>query len=63
MLLSEHEEEYLQLLNNTLDDGARLTAETERFAVNHCHKAADLIDHWQVSPFMGDAIRYHLEPC
>jgi signal transduction histidine kinase len=63
MLLTEHEEEYLQLLNDNLDDGARLSAETERFAANHCHKAADLIDDWQVGPFMGDAIRYHLEPC
>ena len=62
MLLSSNEKDYLSLLEASINDASLLTAEQKEFAITHCQLGADLVDSWEISSFMADAVRYHHEP-
>ncbi|WP_019530701.1 HDOD domain-containing protein [Dasania marina] len=61
ILLTEFNEDYLQVVNLSPPDYRLLEEEQKHFHYNHCNVAADLIDSWNISTFMGDAVRYHHE--
>ncbi|MCR8921170.1 HDOD domain-containing protein [Dasania sp. GY-MA-18] len=61
ILLTEFNEDYIQVVNLSPSDHRLLAEEQSHFHYNHCDVAADLIDSWNISTFMGDAVRYHHE--
>jgi nitrogen-specific signal transduction histidine kinase/HD-like signal output (HDOD) protein len=60
--LSEDEPRYRPMLEHAADDQALLRAEIAVYGTDHCHVAAGLMEEWGLSPFIVDAVRYHLEP-
>jgi nitrogen-specific signal transduction histidine kinase/HD-like signal output (HDOD) protein len=60
--LSEDESRYGPMLEQAADDQALLRAEMAVYGTDHCHLAASLMEEWGLSPFIVDAVRYHLEP-
>lgn len=62
MLLTEHDQRYLSLLQQSNNDRQLLDAEQQHFATNHCQLGGDLIDSWDLEGFISDAVRYHHEP-
>ncbi|HSB96596.1 MAG TPA: HDOD domain-containing protein [Spongiibacteraceae bacterium] len=62
ILLNQNDRAYLECWSNAGDDRALLALEREQFNKGHDETGADLVDSWQLSGFMGDAIRYHHEP-
>lgn len=62
VLLNRGDREYLECWSEAGDDRALLALERERFQCGHDEAGADLVDSWQLSGFMADAIRYHHEP-
>ncbi len=62
MLLTSDEKQYLSVLSNTENDQQLLAAEQQQFSKTHCQLSGDLVDSWQISGFMADAVRYHHEP-
>lgn len=62
MLLTSNEKQYLQMLEGITSDQQLLAAEQELFEQTHCQLGADLIDSWNITGFMSDAVRYHHEP-
>lgn len=61
-LLSIHGHVYRQLSEASASDADLLQAERKQFAVDHCETGAALIDGWNLSGFISDAVRYHHEP-
>ncbi|HEY3697930.1 MAG TPA: HDOD domain-containing protein [Spongiibacteraceae bacterium] len=61
ILLNQHDRRYIDIWSNTVDDRALLEAERENFQRGHDEIGADMIDAWQLSGFMGDAVRFHHE--
>ncbi|MEH6910723.1 MAG: HDOD domain-containing protein [Oceanicoccus sp.] len=62
MSLTSNEKSYLDLLDGITDDQQLLAAEEQKFGRTHCQIGAELVDSWNISSFMGDAVRYHHEP-
>lgn len=62
MLLTTDEKEYLNLLDGIDNDQQLIDAECQQFSKAHSELGGDLVDSWQLSGFMGDAVRYHHEP-
>jgi len=62
MRLGEDPERYRVMIRDAGDDQTLLRTEREIFGTTHCEVAADLMEAWGLSPFMADAVRYHLEP-
>lgn len=61
-LLEEYDQAYESLLQDQ-PDATRLTSiEQQQFNQTHNDLAADLVESWQLSGFMADAIRYQHEP-
>jgi signal transduction histidine kinase/HD-like signal output (HDOD) protein len=60
--LTEDESRYGPMLEQAADDQALLRAEMAAYGTDHCHVAANLMEEWGLSPFIVDAVRYHLEP-
>ncbi|MGK0441080.1 MAG: HD-like signal output (HDOD) protein/signal transduction histidine kinase [Pseudohongiellaceae bacterium] len=61
ILLTEFNQPYLSLTSKLKNDHELIEQEQIQFNYDHCEVAADLIDSWKISEFMGDAIRYHHE--
>lgn len=61
VLLNQHDRRYIELWTAAADDNALLAAEREQFQHAHTDIGADMIDAWQLSGFMGDAVRFHHE--
>ena len=61
ILLNQHDRHYIELWANAKDDRALLAAEREQFQRSHDDIGADMIDAWQFTSFMGDAVRFHHE--
>ena len=61
ILLTEHNQQYLALTTTLNNNHELVTQEQATFNYSHCEVAADLVDSWNISEFMGDAIRYHHE--
>lgn len=62
ILLNRNDREYLEIWHQAEDDRGLLALERARFQGSHDEVGADLIDSWQLSGFMADAVRYHHEP-
>jgi HD-like signal output (HDOD) protein/nitrogen-specific signal transduction histidine kinase len=62
VLLSQDDRGYLECWSGAEDDRALLAVERAQFQRGHDEAGADLVDGWQLSGFMADAIRYHHEP-
>ena len=62
MSLTSNEKTYLDMLEHVDNDQQLLAAEESQFGETHCQSGADLVDSWNISSFMGDAVRYHHEP-
>ena len=62
MSLTNSEKNYLDMLDDVKNDRQLLAAEKQTFGRTHCQIGADLVDSWNISSFMGDAVRYHHEP-
>jgi len=62
MSLTSNEKDYLEMLEGIKNDQQLLDAEEQKFGSTHCQIGADLVDSWNISSFMGDAVRYHHEP-
>jgi HD-like signal output (HDOD) protein/two-component sensor histidine kinase len=62
ILLNQDDRGYLECWSKAADDRALLALEREHFRRGHDEAGADLVDSWQLSGFMGDAVRYHHEP-
>lgn len=62
ILVTEKGSAYLELLNSCNNSQTLLEQENRRYNTDHCSIAAELVDSWHISDFMGDAIRYHHEP-
>ncbi len=62
ILLTGDEQQYLPLLSAAGSDGELLQAEREQYQQTHCQLSGELIDSWNISGFMADAVRYHHEP-
>lgn len=62
MLLTSDEDEYLSLLESCNGDLELLQAEKKQFASTHCQLSGELVDSWDISGFMADAVRFHHEP-
>lgn len=60
--LGEDPEHYRAMIAEAGDEQALIGTEREVFGSTHCEVAADLMEAWGLSPFMADAVRYHLEP-
>ncbi|MFO8153480.1 HDOD domain-containing protein [Thioalkalivibrio sp.] len=60
--LGEDPERYRAMLTEAGDEQALIRTEREVFGSTHCEVAADLMEQWGLSPFIADAVRYHLEP-
>lgn len=63
ILLTRDEAGYLNIIKQSNTDQQLLQAEQQHFNLDHCQQGADLIDSWEISGFMADAVRYHHEPC
>ena len=59
ILLTEHADNYQQLIDQNLNDKALINAELSQLATTHCDAAAYLVDSWAIDGFMSDALRYH----
>jgi HD-like signal output (HDOD) protein/signal transduction histidine kinase len=62
ILLNQQDHNYIEIWSNAVDDNALLKAEREHFQRIHSDIGADMIDAWQLSNFMGDAVRFHHAP-
>lgn len=62
ILLTGDEPEYWNILQQTTNDAQLISAEQQHFGLDHCQQGADLIESWDISGFMADAVRYHHEP-
>ena len=62
MLLTSDEQQYLPLLKSTNSDQELLTAEQRQYGQAHSQLSGELVDSWNISGFMADAVRYHHEP-
>lgn len=62
ILLNQNDRAYLECWSSASDDRALMELERQQFQKSHDEAGADLVDSWQLSGFMGDAIRYHHEP-
>jgi HD-like signal output (HDOD) protein/nitrogen-specific signal transduction histidine kinase len=62
MLLNNDETAYLSILDQADNDLQLITAEQQHFNLDHCQQGADLVDSWQISGLMADAVRFHHEP-
>ncbi len=62
ILLTNYEQDYLNMLSDVTGDSALTAAEQALFGHQHCQVGADLIDSWNLDGFMADAVRYHHEP-
>ena len=60
--LTNSDKSYLEMLDDVKNDRQLLAAEEQTFGRTHCQVGADLVDSWNISSFMGDAVRYHHEP-
>jgi len=61
MLLTEHDQVYLELESRSDEDSQLIAAETQQFELSHAELGANLVDSWQLTGFMGDAVRFHHE--
>lgn len=62
VLLTNNEQQYLDILQTANDDRQLLAAEQQLLKCDHCQTGADLVDSWEIEGFLGDAVRYHHEP-
>ncbi len=62
ILLNQNDRTYLECCAQAEDDRQLLELERQQFQKSHDEVGADLVDSWQLSGFMGDAVRYHHEP-
>lgn len=62
LLLSRHDQRYLDIWSAAINDRALIEAERTSFQQAHTDVGADLVDGWKLPGFSGDAIRYHHEP-
>jgi len=62
VLLNRHDSRYPECWSAADDDQALLRAERLQFGSGHNDVGANLVDSWNLSNFMGDALRYHHEP-
>jgi putative nucleotidyltransferase with HDIG domain len=62
ILISTFPKEYGTILVETAGPDSTLSAETQLLGVTHCETGSWLMEQWQLSPTMADAIRYHHEP-
>lgn len=62
ILLNRGDRAYLELWSQAQDDRALLELERAHYQQGHDEVGANLVDSWQLSGFMGDAVRYHHEP-
>lgn len=60
--LTADEPGYWRLLEGAANDRELAVAETATLGSDHCAAAASLMEAWGLSPFLVDAVRYHLEP-
>ncbi|HSM28780.1 MAG TPA: HDOD domain-containing protein [Thioalkalivibrio sp.] len=60
--LTADESGYWRLLEGAANDRDLVVAETAALGSDHCTAAANLMEDWGLSPFIVDAVRYHLEP-
>ena len=61
ILLTEFGQDYVALTQQCSNNQALTQQEQSNFKYDHCEVAADIVDSWRLSDFMGDAIRYHHE--
>ena len=61
MLLTEHNKQYQQLLDDNPDDQQLVHAERQQLSTTHCDTGAQLVESWSIDGFMSDALRYHHE--
>ena len=62
VLLEEYDQEYSQVLLNKAGPKQQAEMEQKLYGQNHSELAADIVETWQLSGFMADAIRYQHEP-
>lgn len=62
ILLTGDEQPYLTLLESAHNDRQLLEAELRQYQKTHCQLSGELVDSWNLSGFMADAVRYHHEP-
>jgi HD-like signal output (HDOD) protein/two-component sensor histidine kinase len=62
VLMNQDTAGYLECWAQAEDDRALLALEQAQFRRSHDQAGADLVDSWNLSGFMADAIRYHHEP-
>lgn len=60
--MGEDPERYRALMAEAVDEQALIRAEQDLYGSSHSEVAADLMEAWGLSPFITDAVRYHLEP-
>lgn len=60
-LLTLYGTAYRELSEAADGDTELLAAEQQRYRISHCDLGAELIDGWQLSSFISDAVRYHHE--
>jgi HD-like signal output (HDOD) protein/two-component sensor histidine kinase len=61
LLIGRDQAAYLKLLCGANHDNGLMAAEHAAFGTDHCAVGADLVDAWQIRPFIGAAIRHHLK--
>lgn len=62
IMLTDDEATYLQLLKDANSDDLLLAAERNAYNSDHAQEGAALVDSWEISNLMADAVRYHHEP-
>lgn len=62
ILLSAEEQQYLGLVDTASNDQQLLLAEQDQFNTTHAQLSGELVDSWNITGFMADAVRYHHEP-
>lgn len=62
IFLTSDEQQYLPLIATVNNDQELLAAEQQQYQQTHCQLSGQLVDSWNISGFLADAVRYHHEP-
>lgn len=62
VLWSNYPKQYAALLADKVDDIQFLAQESEKLGNNHCEVGSWLVNNWNLSSFMADAVLYHHMP-
>lgn len=62
VLWSNFPKQYAEILVDKIDDIKLMSRESEKMGNNHCEVGAWLVNSWNLSSFMADAVLYHHMP-